>query len=433
MNTETRYRSHHDSQAALKKALGIERKGRPGGSPTGSPTMDELLDVTPASSPRGLYLHVPYCDTICTFCTMNRRHATSDALSHYAGDLQSQIDAASVSPYVADGDFDALYFGGGTPTALPSGELAVVLSSIAAGIPRSDSCEWTVETTLHNLSDEKLELMQQAGVNRLSIGIQTFSDRGRKILGRSGGSAWAVEQLERVRRRFSGTVGIDLIYSYPDQSRDEVRTDAEWVRRLDIDSVSMYSLMIHDGSRLARQLGDGELSFTRSIESDRVRHNLLYELLSQAGFELLELTKMVKPRRDEYRYIKIRYDNRDLLPIGNGAGGRIGAHRVYRMLPGQIMVSLIDPRYDAYNRVLGYLQYGLYDLESLAGLCGEASREPLETLLERLESEGYLRSVGDSRRRLTPDGVFWGNNLAVAVLEHVIDAVGVHTESAANV
>lgn len=423
MNTTHRYRSHHDSQRALAKALGVDRR-RPAAD---APGMEALLQNEPGKRRRGMYLHVPYCDRICTFCNMNRSLASSPALGDYAGHLQALLGSFGDTPYVSGRPFHAIYFGGGTPTALPIEQLAIVLSSVVANIPRADSCEWTVETTVHNLTPEKVDLLREAGVNRLSIGVQTFSDRGRSILGRTGDRAQVVHSLYDTRKRFDGTLGIDLIYSYPGQTEEEVRDDAEWVRRLDIDSVSFYSLMVHDGSVLGRRLAAGTLDFQRSVESDRQLHNRLYESLWAAGFELLELTKVARPLRDEYRYIKIRYDNGDLLPVGTGAGGRIGNHRLYRMAPDKVMVSPIDATYDAYNRVLGHLQYGRYNADDLTNLCGEKARKPILRILAEFESDGYLRPVDHGRWRLTPDGLFWGNNLAVAFLEHVISAVGACT------
>ncbi len=423
MNTTHRYRSHHDSQRALAKALGVDRRR----AAADAPTMEALLQDEPGEKPRGMYLHVPFCDRICTFCNMNRALVSSAALRDYAAHLQSQLGLFGGTPYVFGKPFDAIYFGGGTPTALTVEQLDGVLSAVVANIPRADSCEWTVETTVHNLTPEKVELLQGAGVNRLSIGVQTFSNRGRSILGRTGDWAQVVRSLDDTRKRFDGTLGIDLIYSYPGQTEEEVRDDAEWVRRLDIDSVSFYSLMIHEGSTIGKRLASGSLDFQRSVQSDRRLHNRLYESLCAAGFELLELTKVVRPLRDEYRYIKIRYDNGDLLPIGTGAGGRIGNHRVYRMAPDRVMVSPIDDTYDAYNRVLGHLQYGRYDVDGLTDICGEKAREPILQTLTEFESGGYLRPVDQGRWCLTSDGVFWGNNLAVAFLEHVISAVGACT------
>ncbi|MFW6291500.1 MAG: coproporphyrinogen-III oxidase family protein [Spirochaetota bacterium] len=416
MNTLNRYRSHHDSQAALARALGVERTHGQGASVT----LEDLLRGTTPTRPRGLYLHVPFCDHICSFCNMNRCLSDTGALEAYSAEVVAQLRSAGEFDYVTSRPFDAVYFGGGTPTALLPAGLEAVLSQLVRSIPRDPACEWTVESTIHNLTPGKLSLLADAGVNRLSIGVQTFSDRGRRLLGRAGTGAWAARALEAVRREFDGTLGIDLIYSYPGQTLDEVREDAAMVGRLGIDSVSVYSLMIHDGSELSTRIADGELSFERSIDSDRRNHNELVDALAGHGLELLELTKMARPGRDDYRYIRIRYENADLLPVGTGAGGRIGSHRVYRVSPERTMISPTAPRYDELNLVLGYLQFGRYDVDALVELCGEPARETILSALREFHASGLLTPLGPGDYRLTPDGMFWGNNMAVDLLERIV-------------
>ena len=427
MVTNKRFRSHHDSLRALAQALertvDSERDTTLKGNTDNPvvPEFNQLLQTVPVPARRGVYIHVPFCDRICSFCSMNRDHSTLNDLRAYTDKLISQLDEVGKTPYVRGGDFDAIYFGGGTPTVLPTAELERVLSALVSRITTTESCEWTVETTLHNLCPEKLSLMREAGVNRLSIGIQTFSDRGRALLHRSGKEEWAVQKLEDIRKAFPGTLGIDLIYSYPGQTREEVLADAEWVKRLDIDSVSFYSLRVHSKSLLAERLDRKEVSFPRTLQSDFKRHNELYRTLLAGGYELLELTKMVKPFRDEYRYIKIRYANEDLLPLGRGAGGRVFGYKVAHRDFGSTLVRPMGERYSRFNRVLGYLQYGRYDAQILTTLCGDRAHGEIRAAIHDYEEQGYLSSLGEGKWRLTPEGVFWGNNLAADFLERVLE------------
>lgn len=416
MNLSTRYRSHHDSQRALARALGVERR-RP--DPT-TPALDDLLETSPLNQPRGVYVHVPLCDRVCSFCNMNRVLADRQRIHAYAKALADTFRDLSSRPYITGRPFDAIYFGGGTPTVFNAGDLEMVLQSVGDSVRRTRTCEWTFESTLHNLDAEKVRLLEKAGVNRLSIGVQTFSDQGRRVLGRSGDGAFAARRLETIRAEFSGTLGVDIIYSYPNESVDEVIADADTIQRLDIDSVSFYSLMIHDGSALSGRISSGDLIFHRDIDEDRHLHNVFFERLAKAGYNLLELTKVAKPGRDRYQYIRLRYANRDLLPVGNGAGGRVVGHSVYRMTPERIMISRTDSQYDKFNELLGHLQFGRYDLEKIRGHVGDEQDLLLKDLFAEYSANGLLRHDGGSTWRLTPDGVFWGNNMAVDLLEQTI-------------
>ena len=153
---------------------------------------------------------------------MNRKMVPLTGLGQYYTMLEKEFDEAGRTPYVKGRDFDVVYCGGGTPTVFTPAELERILEAFTRNFTLSGRAGWTVETTLHNLSDEKIEMLSNSGVNRLSIGIQTFADRGRKLLGRTGDQE---ARLEQVRHLFSGVLGIDIIYSYPEQtSRERTNT-----------------------------------------------------------------------------------------------------------------------------------------------------------------------------------------------------------------
>jgi anaerobilin synthase len=427
MNREKRYRSHHDAEHALRGALNI-RSGRPAGPPMAGSrevaSMEQLLNQKPGKEPRGVYLHTPYCDTICTFCNMNRKMAPRTGLGQYAALLTHELSIMETMPYIKGRDFEVVYFGGGTPTVFIPADLDRVLTAFTRAIPITRNTEWTVETTLHNLSDEKIEMLRNAGVNRLSVGIQTFADRGRKLLGRTGDQESIVTRMEQVRRNFDGVLGIDIIYSYPGQTVRELNEDLLWIKRLGIDGVSFYSLMIQEDSTLHRRITEGTISFERSIDEDRKLHNLFYEGLLDQGFSLLELTKAVQPGRDSYRYIKIRYNNGDLLPLGMGAGGRIGGYQIYRMAPGRDMIAPVNTAFDKYHLLLGHLQFGRYDLEELLAHSPDCPREYIKHLLKKYAAQGLLKKEKTDSWRLSSEGVFWGNNLAIDFMLKVIKMSG---------
>ena len=116
-----------------------------------------------------------------------------------------------------------------------------ILKAINDNFTLTDDCEFTLETTLHNLNPKKIKILEKGGVNRLSVGIQTFSDRGRKILNRTFLKEETVKRLKNLKESFSGMVCTDIIYNYPDETVEEVLEDARIVKELKIDSTSFYS------------------------------------------------------------------------------------------------------------------------------------------------------------------------------------------------
>jgi oxygen-independent coproporphyrinogen-3 oxidase len=385
--------------------------------------VEARLREPPSGKIRGIYIHVPHCDKICSFCNLNRTERKGADLDAYAAYIAGEIEAYGAYPYIREQPFNAVYFGGGTPTVFSTDQLARILEALRRHIPLAEDCEITLESTQHNLGAKKAAGLEALGVNRFSVGIQTFSDRGRKILGRTYSGEKALEDLHALREAFKGTLGIDIIYSYPDQSMEEINRDAEICVSSGVNSVSFYSLMIHQGSALAKSINQGETRFNRDLESDRERHNLFYKRLIESGFTLLELSKLVRPGEDAYRYIHIQYENGDLVPIGSGAGGRLAGFQIYSMSPGRRFVSAGDEDYDRYYRLLGELQFGLYDPALMARFLGPAVEKAVVEKIQELSGRGFLVPVPRSSAwSLSPDGVFWGNNIAVEILKTAIAA-----------
>jgi oxygen-independent coproporphyrinogen-3 oxidase len=423
-----RFRSHHDAEHSLEALL-----GKPKGplrqilKMKSWSAVEARLKESPSgearSRPRGIYIHVPHCDKICSFCNLNRKERKGADLDAYAAYIAGEIKTYGAYPYIRERPFSSVYFGGGTPTVLTVEQLSLILEALHRYIPLVEDCEISLESTQHNLGAKKAAALADMGVNRFSVGIQTFSDRGRKILGRTYDGEKALEDLYALRAAFKGTLGIDIIYSYPNQSIEEINRDAEICVSSGVDSVSFYSLMIHRGSSLAQSIDKGETQFVRDIESDRERHNLFYNRLTESGFTLLELSKLARPNRDAYRYIHIQYETGDLIPIGAGAGGRIAGFQIYSMAPGKRFVSPGNEEYDRYYRLLGELQFGLYDPALMARFLGPAVEKAITEKIQELCGRGFLVPVPQSSAwSLSPDGVFWGNNIAVEVLKTAIAA-----------
>ncbi|MDR1957095.1 MAG: coproporphyrinogen III oxidase family protein [Treponema sp.] len=425
-----RYRSHHDAERRLHEALG---RGNKAAAPVPWSQVEKALGEKPRGKSRAVYIHVPHCDRICAFCNLNRKERKDADLAAYTEYLIAEIAAYGAYPYIREQAFDAVYFGGGTPTVLDTEPLTRILRALRDELPLKEDCEITLESTQHNLSIEKALALQEAGVNRLSIGIQTFAPEGRKLFNRTYDAERSRAALQALREHFRGTLGIDIIYSYPGQSLEALGDDADTAAAMKVDSVSFYSLMIQEGSALGRGMprreGENETpgtSFTRTIEWDKERHHLFYSRLREAGFTLLELSKLARPGKDRYQYIHTLYENGDLLPIGSGAGGKIAGFPVFSLAPGRRFVSPPQERYERYYTVLGYLQFGLYEPERIAAALGKPAEWAAPALGEKLRffaDAGLLeqRTEG-SGYRLSADGVFWGNNLAVEILKAAIAA-----------
>jgi oxygen-independent coproporphyrinogen-3 oxidase len=422
---QERLRSHHDAERKLAELPGCMPTAMTGRmrSETGAAPQDQNLRLEarlrekPDGKKAALYIHVPYCDNVCSFCNLNRKKRQAVDLDAYKDKLVSEMRAWAAFPYIGELELEAVYFGGGTPTVLDARQFENILKTLKDSFSLSKDCEITVESTLHNLGADKAAALEESGVNRLSIGVQTVSDRGRELFGRAFSGIKAKKELTALRNAFCGILGCDIIYSYPGQTLDELKEDTGLCADYGIDSVSFYSLMIQPKSSLAAAIEQGKIAFTRDIAFEIERHNLFYHTLKTAGFDLLELSKLVRPASDLYRYIRFQYGAGDIIPIGNGAGGKIAGFSVYST-EGRRMVSTPAPRYDRYHRILGLLQFGLYDPDLVAGTIEQGNTAALTNAMLTFEKEGLLEpQSGTNTWKLTADGVFWGNNMAVEIIK----------------
>ena len=196
---------------------------------------DEVIPRPPSGCQ--LYVHVPFCESLCPFCSFHRVQFRAEKAEPYFEALRREIRMYHARGY----RFTDVYVGGGTPTVLPH-ELAKTLTLIRSLWP----IRWvSVETNPNHLTAETLDVLEAAGVDRLSVGVQTFDEELLNAMGRSGhyGSA------EQIARRLAAALGrfqtlnVDMMFNFPNQSIESLRRDIAAVRELGIDQVSFYPLM----------------------------------------------------------------------------------------------------------------------------------------------------------------------------------------------
>jgi oxygen-independent coproporphyrinogen-3 oxidase len=404
---EKRYKSHHDSRNMLKKYIPKKE--------VGMEYYMKKLDKESDGRSKVLYVHIPYCDKICSFCNLNRKRLDND-LEDYTNYLVKELVEKSKKEYIKTSTFEAIYFGGGTPTILKESQLERILKSIKENYSFHEDYEWTFESTIHNLSDKKIELFNNYGVNRLSIGIQTFSDRGREYLNRTFDKDKVVEKIEKLKTDFKGFVCADIIYNYKNQSIEEVKEDACFIKELEMDSVSFYSLMIHEGSELSK-----EERFEQSQEKDIASYDKFYEEMEKSpDWELLELTKFIRKGRDKYKYITLRNKGAETLAIGVGAGGFIGNISTFNMAPGMSKFFEENEIYNKYRLLGGLLQFKIYNFEEIRQILNKKNYEKFMDCIKYFESEKLGKEL-EIGFELSKKGIYWGNNLSCYISQKLME------------
>lgn len=412
MNFETRYKSHHNSSGLIGKYYPQRRV-----------TENEFLNKLnekPKDVPRAVYVHTPYCDKICSFCNLNREQL-SGSLDSYADYLVSEFDRYGQYRYFKEKSVDVIYFGGGTPTVYKNDQLEKVLQSVNRNIKFSKGYEFTLETTLHNLNDEKIELMNRYGVNRLSVGIQSFSDDGRKFYNRTYSKNETIDRLAKLKEKFNGEVCIDIIYNYPNQRVEDVVEDAKIIKKLDLGSASFYSLMVHEGSTLSQDIKEEKIKIQENLKKERELHDaFVKELTADSNYYVLELTKIAKKGRDRYKYIKTRNFGGDTFPIGVGAGGNVDNISVFRMKKEMSMFVEKSEYEQRLDRFSGLFQFPQIEKDTVDEILNSEEKVVFKDLISELKDSKFILE-SDKEYSLTEDGLFWGNNISREILITIVE------------
>lgn len=384
---------------------------------SGSKKLDEILNST-GEREQVIYIHIPYCSNICSFCNMNR--SLDRPKKDYIDLIIDQLKYYSESNRFKTSTFSSIYFGGGTPSILSERDLYKILDALHSSANLEPDIEITMESSLTDLNDEKFNTIRSSGVNRLSIGVQTFSNDGRKFLNRRGDKDFAYNRLKYIRNSGFENLNIDLIYNYFNQSKAELIEDLKLIDELDLAGFSMYSLIIMNESELGKNLE--KYNINRSSSRDREFFDTVLEY--SKNYEYLELTKRVKKGRDEYKYIKQRLAGKDTFPLGAGAGGSIEnllimnpididkyEYNVYN--PENVNGMYFKDDYFKYKKAIDTIQLLYYNPNIL-------NDERINEYFKTLENENYLYKEKDIYK-LNDNGVFWGNNIIDSIWNIVLE------------
>jgi putative oxygen-independent coproporphyrinogen III oxidase len=274
--------------------------------------------------PLALYVHFPWCVRKCPYCDFNshewkgERFPEDDYLDALRADLERAL------PLVWGRHVHTVFIGGGTPSLLSARGLDRLLSDVRALLPLDADAEITLEANPGTFEADKFAQFRASGVNRLSVGIQSFNDTHLQALGRIHGSADARSAVEIAARHFDN-FNLDLMYALPQQTLDECRADVETALSFAPPHLSLYHLTLEPNTLFAKYppaLPDEDASADMQ--------DWIHERMSQAGYEHYEVSAYAKPHRQcKHNLNYWRFG--DYLGIGAGAHSKLSfAHRIVR-------------------------------------------------------------------------------------------------------
>lgn len=238
----------------------------------------------------GLYIHIPFCKQACHYCDFH----FSTLLSNKENLIKALIKEIEIQKYYLKGEvIKTIYFGGGTPSILSQDEINSILNSIQTNFSIEADAEITLEANPDDLSKGSLLNYKAAGINRLSIGIQSFDDRVLRFLNRAHDSSKAIESVELAREVGFSNISIDLIYSIPDQSLEDWLRNIRYALSLSPEHISAYSLTIEEKTVFGNWAKKGKL-FAMAEDPSATQFEVLMETLADNGFEQYEISNFCK-------------------------------------------------------------------------------------------------------------------------------------------
>jgi oxygen-independent coproporphyrinogen-3 oxidase len=328
-----------------------------------------------------LYVHIPFCQRKCVYCDFYSIETVS-LMDSFLDALDAEI--ALAAPAGTGVTFDTLFFGGGTPSLLAPSELERVMRSLRSAFAIGENAEITLETNPGTVSLEKLRDYQSLGVNRLSIGIQSFDENELRFLGRIHDAAEAARCVGLAREAGYRNVSVDLIYSLPGQTAGDWERTLSSALALRPDHVSAYSLIVEDETPLARMVS-AKLVSPNPVEAEASLYERTMDVMERSGFEHYEVSSYARPG---FRCLhnSAYWSHADYLGFGPSA------HSFWR--PGNGEAPVRWANVPALSRYCESLRKG----ESPVVMREEVTREQLcnERIFLGLRSSGVdLRRLGD--------------------------------------
>ncbi len=366
----------------------------------------------PWGEPRALYVHVPFCRHRCGYCDFTLVAGRDDLIDRYFTALEMELPR--VVP--AGAELETLFFGGGTPSHLSPLQLRRLFEIVLRRVRLEEGAEFSIEANPLDLTDERIDELVRAGVNRVSVGVQSFRAEELSVLERDHSPSAAITLVSRLREAIPN-VGVDLIFGVPGQSLEDWRRSLETLLEISPPHVSTYGLTFEKGTAFWTRRAKGELR-QQPEELERSMYALAIETLTRAGYQHYELSNFARPGF-ECRHNLVYWDARSYYAAGPGAASyldgerrtnhRSTTHWMERTLRGEAAVGYSE-RLTRDEMAREALMLGLrrlpgigrteferlfsVELESLAG-----------DAIDRMARNGWLMWQGDVLK-LTPEGVF---------------------------
>lgn len=287
---------------------------------------------------RGVYIHIPFCHQICNYCDFNKFFFHNQPVDEYIESLGKEM--ALWQNDLQKAEIETIFIGGGTPTSLSVDQLDRLLELITTYIPMEHVTEFSSEANPDELTLDKMQKMREFGVNRLSMGVQTFDQDLLKVLGRTHSNDHVYEVIEHAKQTDFPSISIDLMYGLPNQTMDQWKASLQEAFRLKIPHISAYSLLVEPKTIFYNLLSKGKLSLPgEDLEAEM--YGYLLEEMKSHGYIQYEISNFAYVGK-ESKHNLLYWNNDEYIGLGAGAHGYVNGKRYSNHGPIKKYMQTID-------------------------------------------------------------------------------------------
>lgn len=283
-------------------------------------------------SVKSAYIHIPFCYRICTYCDFNKYFIDKQPVDEYLDALINEMQVDN------NRNLETMYVGGGTPTALNMRQLEKLLKAINQTFTISG--EFSVEANPDELTYEKVVLLKQYGVNRISMGVQTFKPELLKILGRTHKTEDIYNAVSHARKAGIESISLDLMYHLPQQTIDDFKDSLERAIALDIDHISSYGLILEPKTQFYNLYRKGHLKLPNE-DLGAEMYQFLMDRMKNSSFHQYEISNFSKLNH-ESNHNKVYWLNEEYYGFGAGASGYVNGVRYTNLNPVNHYIKTIN-------------------------------------------------------------------------------------------
>lgn len=368
---------------------------------------------------KGLYIHIPFCDQICTYCDFCKMVASDEIKKVYMKALIKEIE------YYNDlvANIETIYIGGGTPSSLDLTLMDGFLLELNQLISIDKLVEFTVEANPNDISDEWLQMLVKHNVNRISMGVQTMNDGLLKFLGRTHSQAQVIDAMGLIKKN-KLNVNLDFIYAIPGQTDKDLSQDLSFIKTLDPNHISYYSLILEEKTILNYLLSKQKIS---DFDEDLARDfgEKIDQHLDVLGYGKYEFSNYAKPGF-ESRHNLIYWNLEEYIGVGLNASSQFNYSRmvnpckISKYLSGIKDKSLTMHRLEDFNPKMETLLVGL---RKTKGISLDAYKQRFKkgvfdmfpVLTKHIDS--HLLEVKEGYLRFTQNGLYLSNQVFMDLIE----------------